>query len=193
MFCKNCGAPINDHLKFCGRCGAPIDSHLSVHTFAERLPFSKSDNTVPNTNNSNKSNIIIALLIIAITIIAFTSLVLILKSPNDDTTSSYTYLSAEERVVLGTWYTYGISTDSVFFAPLTKNVGTINFYDDFTGNISVSNLSYTFTWECADLSYGIYKYCLYLNNGKTAVGTYSTDIDVICFKDSNNIFYYFQR
>lgn len=203
MYCKNCGAPINDHLKFCGRCGTPIENYINTPVFTERFSVPASNITVPNTNSPNKSNIIIALLIIAITIITFTSLAMISKNPNSpdislgnyssDATSSNTYLSAEERAVLGTWHTYGLMDEQDNFEPLGRNIGTLNIYDDLTGNVGVGDIFYSFRLSFSGIGQnGIYDYYLHLNNGEVIFAVYHPDIDMFAFGDSNTKFL-FQR
>ncbi len=54
MYCKRCGAQIDDDARFCPRCGSPVSQANAGASLDPDDPFDFSDNTTANnTNNAN--------------------------------------------------------------------------------------------------------------------------------------------
>lgn len=137
---------------------------------------------------AKKHNVLLYVIIaLAVIIIA----ILIFKKPSDSkdpsnssgeyiptSHNSGTSLSAEESMVVGTWYPYaGYSDgDTTYFS---RYSGTLYLFNDHTGALYVGGeLSDSFTWYYNKYTDGYYVYSIYRGNSST-IGLYDFDNFII--------------
>jgi hypothetical protein len=56
MFCKNCGAKLEEGIKFCGKCGTPVDNSAIVQLSPEREISKSGDGEAKVVTGIKKSN-----------------------------------------------------------------------------------------------------------------------------------------
>lgn len=142
MYCKNCGADIQDGANFCQNCGQKLSSQTPD------LQQTYNNNTIVKKNNKKKKTIIISIVsVVVVIIIALISLVAVLLSGDNQNRG---FISNNSNSIIGTWvndnseicFTFTengdckvtnkqnvVGTDSVRYQ--VSEVGTITFYDQF--------------------------------------------------------------
>lgn len=147
---------------------------------------------------AKKHNVLLYVIIaLAVIIIA----ILIFKKPSDSkdpsnssgeySPTSYdsgTSLSAEESMVVGTWYlsaTYSDGNTSYY----PKNFGTLYLYNNHTGSIYANGeLFDSFTWYYGEYMDGNYFYTIYLSNGGIWAGIYDFEYFAVSGGDTLIVF-----
>lgn len=101
---------------------------------------------------------------------------------------SGTSLSAEESMVVGTWYlsaTYSDGNTSYY----PKNFGTLYLYNNHTGSIYANGeLFDSFTWYYGEYMDGNYFYTIYLSNGGIWAGIYDFEYFAVSGGDTLIVF-----
>lgn len=139
---------------------------------------------VPAAKKHTLRNVLIAVAVIVVAVLIFRntgkSETPTGSSGGYNTTSynSGTSLSAEESMVVGTWYPYaGYSDgDTTYFS---RYSGTLYLFNDHTGALYVGGeLSDSFTWYYNKYTDGYYVYSIYRGNSST-IGLYDFDNFII--------------
>lgn len=145
---------------------------------------------------AKKHNVLLYILIaLAVIIIA----ILIFKKPSDSknpsnlsgeySPASYdsgTSLSAEESMVVGTWYSYAIFTNGNT-TPVSRHSSTLYIYDNHMGSLYADGeLASTFTWYYDKYTEGYHFYNFYFN-GVNIIGLYGEDSFILTLTGDNLI------
>lgn len=145
---------------------------------------------------AKKHNVLLYILI-ALTVIIIA--ILIFKKPSDSkdpsnlsgeySPTSYdsgTSLSAEESMVVGTWYSYAIFTNGTT-TPVSRHSSTLYIYDNHMGSLYADGeLASTFTWYYDKYTEGYHFYNFYFN-GVNIIGLYGEDSFILTLTGDNLI------